>query len=214
MSRICRRSRCGSACCATSRRSTCRPSCSASAGRCRSGSARSAWPACMRGAARCRRRGPRRAAGVPFALSTLSACSIERSRAAAGAVLVPALHRSRTAASSRDMIARASEAGLRRAAADRRPAGARHAATATSAPACRRRPAALRARFCQVVAAAALGVGRRRPRPAAQPRQSRAGARRRTRRSRTISGWIARQFRRRRHLEGRRLGARAMARAR
>ena len=132
-----------------------------SAGRCRSGSGRSACRASMRGAAKCRRRGRprrrmcrsrcRRSAPARFAKSRRRATSPGSSSIS-----------SRTAASSPSMIETRQGGGLRRAAPDRRPRRARLALSRL-----RGRQAAGCGACAQLLARPGLAVGRRRPRPAA-----------------------------------------------
>ena len=150
------------------------------------------------------------AAGVPFALSTRQRLLDRRSRGG-GPVLWFQLYivKDRGFVSGHD---RAGESGgLRRADADRRPAGAR-LALSRYARAWRRRCAAACRRRCWRRPDWAWDVGvRGRPMSLGnlEPIVG-SGARRST----DFMGWIARQFRRQRHLEGCRVGARAMGRAR
>ena len=102
---------CGSGCFATFRRSIFRPSCSGKDGRCRSGWARSGSRVSMPAAGEVQAARAAAAAGVPFSLSTLSACSIGEVARRPLHCFWFQLYIVKDRGFVRDMIARAREAG-------------------------------------------------------------------------------------------------------
>ena len=156
------------------------------AGRARAGRAVGPLCAARRSA---RRRGPRPRRGVPFTLSTVSACSLARSRGVAATCRGTSSISSRTAASSREHDRARQGGGLRRADPDRRPGGAGLALSRSPGL-----PGGGLRRDARAAGAARLAVGRRRPRPAAQPRQPRADRRHGARRSSDFQAWIHANF--------------------
>ena len=174
-------------------------------GQCRSGLARSASPGFMRGAAKCRRPKPRRRRACRSPCRR-SAPARSRKWRASGAPAWFQLYFVKDRGFVADMIARAKRGRLRRADPHGR---SRRAGIALS----RRARGGRRDRPDRAISgAAALAVGRRAERPAAQPRQPRAD-RRQARAAERLPGVDPRQFRSVRHLERRRVGARAMGRA-
>ena len=118
-------SRCASASSSTSPRSTSRTACSARPGAAVRARPGRPCPACTPAAARRRRRAPRRPKGVPFCLSSVSVCDIERGGGGGREPdLVPALRRSRTAPIWPSCSAWRARRAARRAGLHRRPAGA------------------------------------------------------------------------------------------